>query len=273
MVDKDFPRLNQRPTSRGVPTSLPELDVSSDAPTLSLVRPRVEPEPELEPELRATDRETSVVLPHEGAVAIACGSGVLMVQCNGTGRAKLEFDAGKLDVFLQVDDMVELYDGALIGAGKRWFRFERSSELSRASLKMLGADGAPMIVMALSEGVFTVGRQIGDFTLPAEREFAVLHFQIVLRGPFVFLRNLAQPGCTWLILSPGEMVPTNGTLVAEHRLVQLRSPSRRPANSLEADVPQSASGQRTGPLLPADEPDERPAPAVTSPQRRAAQSG
>lgn len=283
-----------RSTSRSeLRTSITDPREFSEAPTLSLVRPRTEPEPEpelelelesepeseLELELELVDepkkvgRETSVVVPHEGSVAIACGPGVLMLRWIGAGRAKIEYDSAELDVFLQVDDMIELDDGALIGAGKRWFRFERGTDKRRARLKMLDVDGVPMVVMALSEGVYTIGRQIGDLILPAERELAALHFQLVLRGDFVFLRSLADAGHTWLILSPGETVPITGTLVAEHRLLQLRSPSGRPGRLLETDESRSILSRRTRSLSPASESDVHSAPAATSLQRKAARSG
>ena len=208
--------------------------------TISLMRsPEVDRRLGLADELEPRADHERVMLPPEDSVAITCGPSVLMMRSNGAGGAQVHYDGRGLDVYLRVDDVVELRDGALIGAGKRWFRYQAGAHSHRPRLQLLDADGYSRVMAALPRGVFTVGRCVGDLVLPGEHELAAMHLQIVTRDDRAFLRNLGEPGQTWLMVGPGDVVPADGTLLAGDRLLQLQGPApsygRAPYPAPEAD--------------------------------------
>lgn len=172
----------------------------------------------------STKAET-ITLNDHGAVAIACDSGVLLVSSTGPGQAQLDYDDEVIDVLLRVDSKLTLHDGALIGAGRLWFRYDEGDKTHPPCLQVLDPDGAPRMMVAMRDHSITLGRALGDLILPAEDDLAPLQLQIIRRDGETRLNNLAGRGKTWLLVPPTQQVPADAVIAVGDRLMQLRSPS------------------------------------------------
>ena len=188
----------------------------------------------------------TIMLTHDRAVAIACDSGLLLVSSVESGRAQIDYDDAMFDVLLRVDAELTLYDGALIGAGQSWFRYENADQSRPPCLQELDPDGKPRRTVAMHDQSLTLGRAFGDLILPDETELAALHLRIVRSDGEAWLSNLAGPGKTWLWVPPTQQVPADGTIAVGDRLLQLLAPS--PVGSEE-----------TGPRMPLMQPVPREA--------------
>ncbi len=163
------------------------------------------------------------MVPAQGSVAIVCASRLLLVRGMGPGHARIDYDDSDVDVLLQVNEGIELRDGALVGAGRHWFRYGSGRSHTTPSLQLLDADGAPQLMVTLRDGATTLGREIGDIVLPTDRSLAPLHLRILRRNGTALLENLAGPGRTWLVVRPTERVPANGTLMVGDQVVYLQA--------------------------------------------------
>lgn len=162
------------------------------------------------------------MLPPRGSVAIAARPGVLVVSGGEPGEAWLDYDEMVLEVLVQVDDAVELRDGDLVATDSRWLRYECTEDSRAPRLVVLDDDGAPQTVVSLHGDSFVRGR---DLVLTRAIPLAERHLEIVMREGDVFLNNLAEPGRTWLLATPGEAVAANSTLAVGGRVLRLYAPA------------------------------------------------
>lgn len=167
----------------------------------------------------------AITLNHRGVVAIQCEAGVLLASSVEPGHAQLDYDDAVMYALLRVDDAAMIDDGALIGVGRRWFRFNEGDQTRPPCLQLLGPDGDPRIMVTMRGHSITLGHAVGDLILPAEDGLAAIHLQITRRGGKTWLDNLAGPDKTWLLVPPKQHVPADGIIAVGDRLLQLRAPS------------------------------------------------
>ena len=170
----------------------------------------------------ATDEE-HVSLTHNRSVALYFGESLLLLGEVESGKTLIDYDAG-IEVFVRVDDEVELWNGALLSVAGRWFCYWDSQPNQPARLQMLGEDGRPVVVVTLRNGSLGVGGERGDLMLPGEPEVEVLHFMLLRCGGRTFLRNLANDQRPWVIVPRGTRVSVESTLAVGDRLLYLDAP-------------------------------------------------
>jgi len=166
-----------------------------------------------------------ITLAHHGPVGLACEPGVLLATSVEPGLARIDYDDAMMYVLLRVDTESMIYDGALIGVGRLWFRYTDGDRTRPPSLQALDPDGRPRIIVTMRDQSITLGHAIGDLILPAEAGFSAIHLRITRRDGKTRLNNLAGPAKTWLLVAPKQQVPADGIIAVGDRLLQLRAPS------------------------------------------------
>lgn len=188
-----------------------------------------------------TTQEESIVLSRGRATTITGDGGTVELRALWDGSVRVDFDGwpcGLGHVLLRVTELVELFDGDLVGAGRQWLSFQAGRHGRPGRLTFLGDDGGPQLALTLRNTALTVGREAGDVVLPGDDALAELHLQVLVRPHGTFVQDLGTESGTWVVLQSGEVLRSGTTIAIGGRVLRVSTPvegtGSSPSRSLRA---------------------------------------
>jgi hypothetical protein len=172
-------------------------------------------------ETRRSTQEERIVLPQGGASRIAGEAGVVTLRALEDASVRVEFQGPAGAVLLRVTEAIELYDGDLVCAGRQWLSFQAGRDGRPGRLHVLDGDGGIHMGITLRGAALSLGREVGDVVLPWDDSLAELHLQVLVRREGTFLQDLASASGTWVVVQPGEVLPSGSSLAIGERLVRV----------------------------------------------------
>ena len=70
----------------------------------------------------------------------------------------------------------------------------------------------------------SLGREAGDVVVPWDDSLAELHLQVLMRREGTFLQDLSTTSGTWVVVLPGEVLPSGSVLAVGERLLRVITP-------------------------------------------------
>ncbi|MCA9654677.1 MAG: hypothetical protein H6712_30750 [Myxococcales bacterium] len=177
------------------------------------------------------------MLPPKGATTVVCAAGPVRLSASEEGGVELGYDADALDVLLRVREAIELRDGDLVCAGRQWLSFELGRDGRLPRLHLLDPMGEIHMTLSVRGGSLTLGREAGDVVLPWDDQLGELHLQVLVRGDTVFVQNLVEHAGTWVLVRPGEVVPSGSTLAVGDRVMEVGALDRWVPRDAAVTVP------------------------------------
>jgi hypothetical protein len=181
---------------------------------------------------RGTNAER-VVVPQGGTSTVGRDDDAVTLRALADGTLQVCFDGPIGCVLLRIDEAVELYDGDLLCAGRLWMSFRAGRSGRPGRLQLLDDDGCATFGIALRGTTLSLGREVGDVVLPWDDSLAELHLQVLVRHDGTFVQDLASPGGTWIVVQPGEVLPSGSAVVIGERLFRVSTPPVRRIRALE----------------------------------------
>lgn len=154
---------------------------------------------------------------------MSCAAGVIRLRTPEDGGVEIDYDAQAVEVLLDVSQAIELRDGDLVCAGRQWLSFEAGQDGRAPRLHLLDPMGDVHMTMTIRDSSWTLGREAGDVTFPWDDQLGELHLQILVRGDTVFVQSLAADRGTWVLVRPGEVVPSGCRLAVGDRVLRVCS--------------------------------------------------
>lgn len=158
-----------------------------------------------------------------GASTLSGGAGAAEVTFraleDGSVRVELEGPVGS--VLLRITEPMELYDGDLLCAGRQWLSFQAGHDGRPGRLLVLDGDGGIHMGITLRGNAISLGREIGDVVLPWDDSLAELHLQLLMRRDGTFVQDLASASGTWVVVQPGEALPSGSCIAIGERLLRV----------------------------------------------------
>ncbi len=172
-------------------------------------------------------RPEPIVLPRCGSVAVASPGGFVTLSTEGSS-VRVQCGEHNGSVLLAVVDAIELHDGDMISAGHQWMRYDMGRQGRPNRLHRLDNQGQITMTFGLRNSSTIVGRSAGDIVLPLDLRLGELHFQVLCRDDRVYLQDMATEDGTYLLVRPGELLPSGSRLLVGDRLIEVNAPLANP---------------------------------------------
>nr|MCH9680769.1 FHA domain-containing protein [Deltaproteobacteria bacterium] len=109
-------------------------------------------------------------------------------------------------------------------AGQQWMCYEAGRDGLPHRVHQLDAEGNTRMTLCVRGTTLSVGRTAGDVVIPCDDTMSALHFQVLVRGEAAFVQDLASETGTWVIVRPGEVLPSGSFLAVGDRLLCVSTP-------------------------------------------------
>lgn len=177
-----------------------------------------------------------VVVPQHGTSRLAGGCGAITLRALDDGGVRVEPDLDAGFMLLRVDEPTELHDGDVLRAGRQWMSFRAGRGGRPGRLLLLDARGRTRLGIALRGAALSLGREAGDVMLPWDDLLAELHLQVLVRRDGTFVQDLATRRGTWVVVRPGEVLPSGSVIAIDGRLLRVSTPPLR-SRAIDHDGP------------------------------------
>jgi hypothetical protein len=177
-----------------------------------------------------------VVVPQRGASTVAGGRGSITLRALDDGSVRVEPDLDAGFMLLRVDEPTELHDGDVLRAGRLWLSFRAGRGGRPGRLHLLDAKGRTRLGITLRGSALSLGREAGDVILPWDDLLAELHLQVLVRRDGTFVQDLATKSGTWVVVRPGEVLPSGSVIAIDGRLLRVSTPPPR-SRRIDRDGP------------------------------------
>lgn len=172
---------------------------------------------------RETQEERIVLAP--GCKTIVVGdTGPVTLRALDDGSIRVELEGPPGTVLLRITEAIELYDGDLVCAGRQWMSFHAGRDGRPGRLHLLDGDGGIHMGITLRGAAISLGREAGDVVVPWDDSLAELHLQVLMRREGTFLQDLSTTSGTWVVVLPGEVLPSGSVLAVGERLLRVITP-------------------------------------------------
>jgi hypothetical protein len=168
-------------------------------------------------ETRRGIQEENIVLPPGKATRIVAETGPVTLRALEDASIRVETGGPASSVLLRVSEAIELYDGDLVCAGRQWMAFHAGP----GRLHLLDGEGGIHMGITLRGTAVSIGRDVGDVVLPWDDSLAEMHLQLLIRRDGTFLQDLDSAGGTWVVVQPGEVVPSGSVLAIGERVLRV----------------------------------------------------
>lgn len=175
-------------------------------------------------ETKRGTQEERIVLASGGKTIVVGESGSVTLRALDDGSIRVELDGPPGSVLLRITEAIELYDGDLLCAGRQWMSFHAGQSGRPGRLHLLDGDGGIHMGITLRGTAISLGREVGDVVVPWDDSLAELHLQVLMRREGTFLQDLSSTGGTWVVLLPGEVVPSGSVIAVGERLLRVVTP-------------------------------------------------
>ena len=175
-------------------------------------------------ETRRGTLEERIVLPHGRTTTIVGDTGPVTLRALDDGSIRVEPRGPAGSVLLRINEAIELYDGDLVCAGRQWMSYVAGRDGRPGRLNLLDGDGGIHMSVSLRGTALSLGREVGDVVVPWDDSLAELHLQVLMRREGTFLQDLASAGGTWVLVQPGEVLPSGSVLAIGERLLRVLAP-------------------------------------------------
>ena len=172
---------------------------------------------------RGTQAER-IVLAAGGKTTVYGETGPVVLRALDDGSIRVELDGSPGTVLLRITEAIELYDGDLVCAGRQWMSFHAGQSGRPGRLHLLDGDGGIHMGITLRGAAISLGREAGDVVVPWDDSLAELHLQVLVRREGTFLQDLSSTGGTWVVMLPGEVLPSGSVIAIGERLLQVLAP-------------------------------------------------
>jgi hypothetical protein len=174
-------------------------------------------------ETRRGTPEERIVLAPGGTTTIVGDTGPVTLRALDDGGIRVEL-RGPVGVLLRITEALELYDGDLLCAGRQWMAYDAGRNGRPGRLHLLDGDGGIHMSITLRGAALSLGREVGDVVVPWDDSLAELHLQVLMRREGTFLQDLASASGTWVVVQPGEVLPSGSVLAIGERLLRVLAP-------------------------------------------------
>lgn len=172
---------------------------------------------------RGTQAER-IVLAAGGKTTVDGETGPVTLRALDDGSIRVELDGPPSTVLLRITEAIELYDGDLVCAGRQWMSFLAGRNGRPGRLHLLDGDGGIHMGITLRGTAVSLGREVGDVVVPWDDSLAELHLQVLIRREGTFLQDLSSTSGTWVVVLPGEVLPSGSVIAIGERLLQVLVP-------------------------------------------------
>lgn len=183
---------------------------------------------------RGIQEERIVLAP--GCQTIVVGeAGPVTLRALDDGSIRVELEGPPGTVLLRITEAIELYDGDLVCAGRQWMSFHAGRDGRPGRLHLLDGDGGIHMGITLRGAAISLGREVGDVVMPWDDSLAELHLQVLMRREGTFLQDLSTTSGTWVVVLPGEALPSGSVIALGEQLVRVVNASEDTNEDTVAD--------------------------------------
>lgn len=175
-------------------------------------------------ETRLGTQEERIVLSPGATTTVEGDGGPVTLRALDDGSVRVEQGGPAGSVLLRLTEAIELYDGDLVCAGRQWLSFHAGRDGRPGRLHLLDGDGGIHMGITLRGAAVSLGREVGDVVIPWDDSLAELHLQVLMRREGTFLQDLASASGTWVVVQPGEVLPSGSVVAIGERLLQVVTP-------------------------------------------------
>lgn len=169
-------------------------------------------------------QEERIVLAPGGKTIVVGEAGPVTLRALDDGSIRVELEGPPGTVLLRITEALELYDGDLVCAGRQWMSFHAGRDGRPGRLHLLDGDGGIHMGITLRGAAISLGREVGDVVMPWDDSLAELHLQLLMRREGTFLQDLSSTSGTWVVVLPGEALPSGSVIAIGERLLRVITP-------------------------------------------------